>query len=230
MVRNSVFFFAALALVAIAGFWPSYVSRVGAEPDIHIHFHALVMTAWLALLLAQASLIRAGRRSSHRALGKVSFVLVPLIVLSTLSLARHRMAIGPQPLTEETVYFHYVVLSLLAVFVYAYVQAIRHRRSPLRHGAYMACTALALIDPIGARLLYNHLGIGPPLMQVYTYLLTDAILFALLLRERRLAGPGPRVFPGMLALFVLVQAPTFFIASWPPWRAFTESFARFPVP
>ena len=43
MIRYSVFFFATLALFAVAGFWPSYVSRMSEEKNIHVHFHGLVM-------------------------------------------------------------------------------------------------------------------------------------------------------------------------------------------
>ncbi len=45
------------------------------------------MLAWFGMLITQPFLIRAGRRTQHRALGKVSYVLVPLIALATISLA-----------------------------------------------------------------------------------------------------------------------------------------------
>jgi hypothetical protein len=222
MVRTSVFWFAALVALAVAAFWPSYVRRL-ADVGAEVHVHAAGMTLWCLLLVAQGALIRSGRRDLHRALGRASYVLVPLIVVGTLVLARHMLRSAQRPLPEEALYFLYIQLSLLAVFAYAYVAAIRHRREPPVHGAYMIGTALALVDPIGARLLHQ-VGLAPPLMQVVTYGIVDAVLVALLVHERRRPA-RPRVFARLLAVFVLAQVPTFFVARVPAWRAFAETLA-----
>jgi hypothetical protein len=229
MIRNGVFLFSVLALFAIAGFWPSYVSRVSEEKNLHVHLHGLVMALWLLLLISQAFFIRSDRRALHRLAGKVSYILVPLIVLSTLSLSHFRVQENAKELPTELLYFLYIQLSLLVVFVVAYSMAIVNRHSPRIHARYIACTALALIDPIFARLLNTHLGVDFPLMQVLTYALVDGILLCLIARDWKRTGTS-QVFPVMLGVFAIAQAPTFFLYKLPSWLAFAQWYGSLPIP
>jgi hypothetical protein len=75
-------YFAGLLLLAMVTFWPTYVSLSPSANSLYTHFHALVATAWVLLLIAQPMLMRSGRLRAHRALGKVSWVLAPVFVLS----------------------------------------------------------------------------------------------------------------------------------------------------
>jgi hypothetical protein len=75
---------AVLILAVLAGFAPSYVSRIeGAEPiPGFVHAHAAVFTLWLLVMLAQTLLIGAGRTDWHRRLGLAAAVLVlPMLAL-----------------------------------------------------------------------------------------------------------------------------------------------------
>jgi hypothetical protein len=210
----------------MAGFWPTYfVPKF--EADWHVHLHGVAMFLWVLLLIAQAGLVRARQLPLHRALGKVSYGLVPVIVVSTLLLPHYRMK--QQGLTEELLYFFYVQLSLLAVFVLAYSLAIANKSRPQLHARYMVCTALTLIDPILARIFDVHLGIERPLLQVISFGLIDVILLALIGADWR-AERRARVYPTMLVVFVVTQIPTFFLFKLPAWTAFTEGYSRLPLP
>ena len=226
MYRASPFFFFLLLLLAIAAFWPSYIVPKRYETDWHVHLHAVAMLLWMLMLIVQASLIFARSFPFHRALGKTSIVLVPVIVASTLLLAHYRMRSG---LNKELLYFFYVQLSLLAVFLIAYFFAILNRRTPAVHMRFMVCTALTLVDPILARLLYIHLGIEPPLMQLITYGVVDLILVALIVHDR-IERQYAQVYPGMFVVFLVAQVPTFLVTNTTWWKAFTQSFARLPLP
>jgi hypothetical protein len=226
MYRASAFYFFALLLLAVAGFWPSYIRPKRFEADWHVHLHGVAMFLWMLMLVTQATLMRAGARGAHRALGKASFVLVPVIVVSTLLLAHYRMRSG---LNKELIYFFCVQLSLLAAFLIAYGGAILNRRTPAVHMRFMACTALALVDPILARLLYIHFGIEPPLLQLITYGAVDLVLVALIIHDR-IERHYAAVYQGMLVVFVATQLPTFLVTQTPWWLSFTKAFARLPLP
>lgn len=218
--RRSAPFFGALLLLAIPAFWPSYIFPARYEADLRVHVHGVSLLLWALLLIAQPWLIRAGRLRTHRQLGKASYVIAPVIVVSTILLAKYRVASQQSP---EQLYFLYLQLWLTLIFAIAYVQAIRWRSSAGIHARYMVCTGLTMVDPILARLLYNVGGIEPPWMQIVTFLTVDAILLALWLRDRRL-GNGVRVFPAMLALFAAFEVPTFFLPVWPAWTSFAKWF------
>ena len=226
MYRASPFFFAALLLAAIPAFWPSYLYPKRYETDWHVHLHGIAMFLWMLLLIVQSTLATRRSFETHRALGKTSFVLVPVILASTLLLAHYRMRSG---IGKEQLYFFYVQVALLVQFLAAYFFAIANRRTPQVHMRFMVCTALALVDPIFARLLYIYFGIEPPLMQLVTYGVIDLVLVALIVHDR-MQRHYSRAYEGMLALFVVTQAPTFFITQTKEWLAFTKAFAKLPLP
>ena len=225
--RSVVWWFLALAALTLPAFWPSYFAVAITKDAFHVHFHGLAMFAWTALLVAQAALVRFGRRGWHRTLGKASFVLAPLVVVSTLLLARLRAQQAPG--SEEIVYFLYVQLGLVAFFALCYAWGMANRRAPPLHLRYMAGTALAMVDPIVARLLAIHLGVMPPLMQAITYGLVLALLAALAWRERARA-PLAAAWRRMALAYALLMAPTFFVPQTAAWRAFVAWFGTLPLP
>ncbi len=227
MQRSAVWWFSLLLLATLPAFWPTYFAAPPFKGEfMHVHLHGIAMFAWVVLLVAQAGLIRTGRRPLHRALGKVSYGLMPVIVASTLLFAHYRLRQGPP--SGEVLYYFYVQLSLLAVFAIGYVIAMVHKGEPPLHMRYMAGSSLMLVDPVLARLLYNFFKVEPPLQQQLTYAVVTSILGALWWRDRgtRLARP----YATMLAIFLLAVAPTFFITQAPWWRDFALAYARLPLP
>jgi hypothetical protein len=89
-------FMAGLFIVtALAGFIPDSIAilseiRAHARPPLPpvMHMHALLMGSWLLLLFAQTLMVATGRRALHRKIGTVAVVLVPLILVSMVSLVR----------------------------------------------------------------------------------------------------------------------------------------------
>jgi len=120
-------------------------------------------------------------------------------------------------------------LALLGLFTISYVMAIHNRNTPQVHARYMACTALAVFDPIFARLFFNNFGIDIPLSQVLTYGFVDGALLLLSISDWR-RGFRPRVFPTMLGLFVVAELPTFFVYKLPAWRQFALWYGGLPIP
>ena len=150
-----------------------------------------VLGGWL-LLIAQATLIRTQRREWHRALGKVSYVLVPLIVVSTLLLAHYRMK---QEINQDLLYFFYVQVALVGVLALfmgdgdpqpaiadaAHALHGLRARSPSSTRSWRACSTSS--------------GIDYPPTQVLTYALVDAILLVLIRSDVRRAADDRRCIP-----------------------------------
>ena len=225
--NRSAPFFGALLLLAIPAFWLTYFFPPRYEADWHVHVHGVALFAWASLLIVQPWLIGAGRYRVHRQLGKAAYVLAPVIVVSTVLLARYRMHQATPDFGQ--LYFLWLQASLMVIFAIASFQAIRLRRTPGLHARYMVCTGLAMVDPIVARVLFFYAGGDIPWTQIVTYLLIDAILLALWLADRR-AGNGIRVFPAMLALFVVLELPTFFLPQTAAWQSFGSWFGALPLP
>lgn len=201
LFRSSSYWFLALFGVALIAFWPMYLSKLPAA-DRYTHFHAAVMTPWLALLIVQPYLIRSGRREVHRALGAASYLLVPLIVVASLLLTNFRARAMDEATFRAEGAFFYLPLSAIAMFVIAYALAIAWRRRPALHARFMICTGLTLIDPVVARILFFNFPPlpEPRLYQLAGFGLTDLVLLTLIVRERGQRS-GRAAFPLMLAVF-----------------------------
>ncbi len=149
--RNAAFALAGLFLFAIWGFWPNYFSHPLTQANWRFHFHGITLISWFGLMISQAYLIRTNRRRVHRQVGKVSFILAPLVVISTLVLAHYRLR--PTELTDATLYFLLLPIALLLQFLLAYGLAIYHRRNPPLHARFMICTALPMMPAIFDRIM-----------------------------------------------------------------------------
>lgn len=233
--RQSPWLFLAFATAMLIAFWPSYYSRLGAQPSFHPHAHGLAMTAWCALLVAQAWLIRAGRRPLHRSLGRASYALVPLVVLSTVNFLHFRLQ-GATVLGSVGLHFVALVLNALAAFLVLYGLAMWHRRSAPLHARYMIGTIFPLFTPVTDRLIGRYVPSivplvpridGTPIVPVAGFLLADAILIALSIWDwrtnRRL------VFPVVLGILLAYHASVLTFHRLAAWETFATWFARLPL-
>jgi hypothetical protein len=221
--------FASLLLLAMITFWPTYVSLSPAANSLYTHFHAMVATAWVLLLIAQPMLIRAGRLRTHRALGKVSWVLAPVFLIAVVLLAHSRITGLEGSAFEMQSFILYLQISLTCVFALSYGLAMATRRSMVHHARFMVCTGLTLIDPVVIRLLFWIDNTPNWNYWWLTFGLTDLVLIALIWLERNARG-GRGVFPAMLVVFVLAQIPALFgLTGQAWWQGFAHWFAGLPL-
>jgi hypothetical protein len=177
---RSAYLFAGLFGFALLAFWPSYLSRLGSGASGYVHVHAAVMTLWFGLLVAQAVLIRTGRRASHRRLGAASYGIAPVVVVAGVLLSHAalvRDAAGDPIGAGVTAY---LPLTMIAWFAGCYALAIAYRKTPALHARFMIGTCLAAVDPIASRVAAFYF---PPLEHPERYPLiswgvTAAILVA----------------------------------------------------
>jgi hypothetical protein len=227
--RNSVFFFALIPLFAVWGFWVTYFTRPPETLSLLDHIHGAAMFGWCLMLILQSFLIRTSRRSLHRATGKLSYLLAPLIIISTVLLANYRLNV--RGLTDEGLYIFALQTFILAQFIVSYSLAMKNRKRSDVHARFMICTALTLLDPIFARLLavnFIHVEFSTGIIQYITYGFIDLILVGLAFwdwksRQRR------DVFLPMLLFFMATQLPTLFVLQWPAWTAFAAWFMKLPL-
>lgn len=217
-------YFAALLVIALVAFWPTYLSRVSGASG-YTHLHALTAATWMLMLVAQPLAIRTRRLPLHRLVGRTSYFVAPLVVVSMVLLAHSKT---PRTESPEALGV-YVPLSLAALFALSYGLAILTRRKVALHARFMVCTSLTLIDPVFVRLLlwaYPH---PRWLHQWWTFALTDVAFLVLIWYERH-ARIGRMVFPVMLSVFVVAQVVLLFgLYQTPVWAAFVRWFLALPL-
>ena len=152
--RYSVLFFAVVAISAVVGFWPDYLSRILDEPAAVVHIHGALMSLWLALLISQAYLIRSNRRAIHRQIGKLSYVLAPLVFVSIATIRHNAMIETGDPIIEQDLRLLFPnVIGQPLMFAFAYGLAIYYRHDPATHARFMLCTPIPMAGPIFNRVM-----------------------------------------------------------------------------
>lgn len=162
------YFFAAFTVLVIYCFGQSYFSHI---PDFKnvispignvpisitwvTHFHASMIMAWLLMLIFQPILILKKQHHLHRLLGKISYGLVILLVISIILIVNQEQSRG-----KNLPVFAANLIDPL-VFVVMYGLAIYYRKKPAYHARFMLLTVISFIGPAFARIQ------GPALQTVF---------------------------------------------------------------
>jgi hypothetical protein len=238
--RNSVVLFIGFVGLVLSGFWSSYYSNplamVSQGPDLTIvHLHGLVMTLWCAMLVSQAYLIRTNRRSWHRAIGKTSYVLAPLVVILQVVAMRNFMLsrqdmISQGSVTDGAAVFAALLFGMSALFAGLYGLAIYFRRSAPMHARFMIATVFVILAPATDRIVNGYFAsIKNYLPQVHknealvAFALADIALLALTLWDWR-SRPRRYVFPAILVALLAHQTFTLNAHRFALWREFCAWF------
>ena len=220
-----------LFLLAIVAFWKPFVVKLPFNAEFWVYVHAAGVITWMLLLVSQPLLIRAGKRSLHRRIGKVSYGLVPFIVVGSLMLAHHRMLTTPPAELADEIRGFYLPFIADVLFVTCYTLAIVHRKNAFLHPRYMIATALPLIDPVTFRLLQFYTSLPPNiiLFPAIGYGITDAVLLLLIWLDRN-EPKGRRAFLQLLPIFVIGHLGWFTLGQTQPWFQFASWFRALPLP
>ncbi|MDX1590773.1 MAG: hypothetical protein R3283_02350 [Balneolaceae bacterium] len=213
-----------LLLVSFIAFWPTYYS-VFSGSGFYVHFHAFTAITWFVLLIVQPILIKNKKLSLHRFIGKLSYPVAGLIVLSILLLAHNKISNSPDSFYDIRTYILYLQISLAFVFAVTYGLAIYHRKSKSIHSRLMVATSLTFIDPVLARLINSYLPDIGVSGQWITFGIINMILISLSIIDRN-HRKARWVYPGLLMLYLLIEIPIYFdLTGLPWWQSFAAWFA-----
>jgi hypothetical protein len=236
LYQYSLWFFLVFAVGVLAAFWPTYFSRLDIQASYHPHTHGLAMTLWIVLLVAQAALIHTRHRDLHGKLGKLSYALVPAMVIATVNFAHFRVR-GAQDLSPVALHFLALVLNALAVFIVLWAAALYYRRQPATHARYMIATIFPLFTPVTDRLIARNIPSviplvpridGSPILPVAGFLLADALLVGLAIWDWRV-NRRKDVFLIALALLVVYHVSVMTLHQAAFWKSFALWFASLPL-
>jgi len=145
------------------------------------------MLLWLGVLIVQPWLIRTRRNALHRAIGKASYALFPILLVSATYIVFQDLGRNYEdPMSAGALgnfYSGFVFIAILASF---YGLAIYHRHDVQLHARYMLSTALALVTPGLARVfIFWFIPNGIPAPGTYaTMVIIGAIPLALIASDK----------------------------------------------
>ena len=128
--------------------WYPEWARAHGAPETIFYVHGVAFAAWFLLLLAQTSLVTAGRVDVHRRLGWAGAALaVVMVVLGIVgSLIAAGRPTGFIDIPMPPLQFLVVPFNLIVLFAAFVSLAIVNRRRPQSHKRFMILASIALIE------------------------------------------------------------------------------------
>src|SRR5215510_12854038 len=165
-------------LIVLAGFARTYYLKPFFHtPDLPgriVHLHGIVMTTWVLLFITQVSLVATRRTRVHQRLGIAGGVLAALVVIVGVLTALFAAARGHSP-GPPALAFLVVPLGDMLVFSVLIGLALYFRRKLQVHKRLMLLAAINLLTPAIARIPFDFIVNGGPLV---FFGLTDLCLLA----------------------------------------------------
>jgi hypothetical protein len=177
--RNDNFFFSVMALLILAtvfvGFARTYflagVFRAPL-PNILIHAHGAVFSAWIVLFIAQISLVTAGCVDIHRKLGMWGFGLACLMVVLGVLAGTDSLSRGFSPpgsgLDPKT--FYSVPILGILVFAVLVFFGYRERFNPAAHKRLIMLATISLLGAPTGRPPFTAITARPFLAGFFVWL------------------------------------------------------------
>ena len=200
----------------------------------------------LLLLIAQPFLIKYKKLSWHRILGKASYILVPLLLITGFLLIRNEyyrnleglnqaVLTGQKQLSQPEILKEIAAtpigLFYLTWFMVFYGLAIRNRRQSPKHARYMLATALTLTGPTVDRIvgihfhIYTVAGISS---FIISFLIIDIVLALLLFLDYRNKKETKTLWTCLL-IYTIGQFLYYLLPTFDWWAEFMK-FIMLPKP
>ena len=220
----------ALALIAFAGFAPTFYMRAGTLPPLSrvLGIHGVVFTLWILFLILQTSLIAANRRTLHKRLGILGALLgVAMCVVGVLAaIDALRRGAAPLPGIDSRTFF---IVPVADIFLFAgFLGAgFYFRRKTETHKRLMVVATMSLLGAAFGRIiprLGNELLIRGGPFSVFGMVVALVVLAGLYDLATRRRVHRVYLWGGLIiALSVPVRLV---IGSSAPWLAFADSLIR----
>ena len=222
--------------IGIVGFFPSYwmaMARGSLQVPPLAHLHALLFYGWLLFFLRQALLVDSGNVAKHRAWGVVGVALATAMCFVGVGLAissiKQFEALGMGPAARA---FSVVPVSSIVVFGGLFAAALLSTRNPEAHKRYMLAATVTLLQAAIARWFLLLLAPpGPPtpppvFVSIGPGILSDLIVVAAMVHDRKTAGKVHRAYWVALACMVAVQLLRISIGTTSAWDAVARGLVR----
>lgn len=157
----------AILLVLTWGFYRTYIIFFPSFEGFQFvqHFHGGIMLLWMTILVVQPLLMSRKKFALHKAIGKASFVIAPILMVSIFLVSRMTFHnnLNTLPTRQDAVAIIALSIPGLIIFGILYGLAVANKQRTFYHMRYMIGTALLMIGPGLGRILGVNFGVPPTL-------------------------------------------------------------------
>jgi hypothetical protein len=208
-----------MLIIVFVGFAPTYylAGLVRAPlPATIVHVHGALFSCWILLLIAQTSLVAAGRVNIHRRLGIAGFTLACLMIIAGVWVATEFLARGGGPVGMDARSFYAIPLSNILVFGTLIPCAFRARINPPAHKRIILVATTALMTAAIARWHFAIVQHKPAIAMRFSYL----FVLMLVIYDLWATHKVHRATLWAGAFLIVVQQAAFPIGQTAAWHAF----------
>lgn len=198
--KNLSYFLILLIPLTLLGFYKTYFNQFPSFEEninIFVHLHAIIASIWILMLIAQPILIAKKKNKLHKQVGRLSYTLFPLLILSFI----------PQMIriiNSDYPNFLFFPLADSILLILFYSLAIYYRKKPAKHMRYMIGTAVVFLGPTFGRIGSIVLELPEILSQNILYAIIYFIMIGLILYDKK-NGKNYRPYLLILATWVVHQ-------------------------
>jgi hypothetical protein len=217
--RGLVYLFGIIFIIVIIGFYRTYFGLFPKFEKVSsvVHLHAIALILWSFLIIVQPLLIRYKKLSVHRVLGKCSYVLAPIIVFTTIALARQMFFERQEHITvEQNLSKLFLPFSHMFLFSLFYVLAIVNKKPSYIHMRYMIVASFVVLAPAIARIDFSWTSFKINTL-ILSYVFTDLLIASLIVFDwlsKKIYNP----YFIALTLFIIVHFSTFYFTKTQLWQ------------
>jgi hypothetical protein len=204
------YFFLVFILFVALGFYYPYFSLFPEFKSVTFttHIHATALFLCVMILITQPFLIACKKFSAHRILGRITYFLMPVIIISSIGVLRQQYFEGIEQKMSPSASFKTLFTSaaeLVSIIIYYSMAVYNIKKSNAAwHMRYMICLALEFIPPSFGRTLGYWLN----MRQYYTYnisilLCMLILIFLIFIDKKNNMDYTPYIFG--LCLFSITQ-------------------------
>lgn len=231
LYKNISYLFIALLILTFLGFYRTYFGLFPSFKGLGLmaHLHATAFLLWFLLLILQPVLIKKKKYKLHRLLGKISYFLVPIIIITIVGMTRLEYYRDIKIESRQDVFSDMLTPYLdLIFFVIFYVIAMINKKNISLHVSFIIAASFVVLAPALGRLC-GYL-FGDSLLTILANILPKYIIVIILMiiEKRRLGKPilhSPYLL--ILGLFLLATILGFTIGNTTAWQWTANKIATY---
>lgn len=221
------FFVILLLTIVIWGFYRTYFVLFPTFQGITtaMHFHGAMLLVWFVMLIIQPFLVRYGKIGLHRNIGKLSYVIMPLLMFSIFLMTKgqYLREAAKIPHNENVAN---IALSFPNIFGFGalYLLAMKNKARTPYHMRYMISTALLMLAPGTGRAFIVYGGMDFPLAVNYALLITELVTLVLVFYDITRKNPYK---PFLVAFLIFAAIHLVWLSRHTSaWQAVGEKIAQ----
>lgn len=213
-------------IAAHIGFYQKYIALFPSFTKVSTvtHFHATLMFLWLALLVLQPVLIFNRQQKAHRLIGRLTYIIAPLLVASMVLITNQGYF---SKITRLSPVESYASLSVnipdFFAFSILYVLAVYFRKKTDWHARYMIATSFPIMGAAFVRVLMRNLEVPRNTAFDLVMFISEAVCIAFILGDIK----TKKYKPWLVTLLILVVEHLIYSGRYTEaWQGFAKFYVE----